>query len=223
LFKKSIFCSSHSDTRRNSFRESPRLARPGSDTITNKRESAMNTLMGMKKTKQHGFTMIELIVVIVILGILSAVALPRFTNIQRDARIAKLNAARGAVQAAAAMIHGTVLARGGIADTVACAGAGNPGTANNTTTVCTENGRVNIVNTYPASTSAGIINAAGLSPSNWTPTNAQLGLEGYAIAGNNPISIQVTGGSAPASCSFTYTAAALNAAPVIGPVVTTGC
>ena len=48
------------------------------------------------KTKQHGFTMIELIVVIVILGILAAVALPRFTNIQGDARIAKLNAARDA-------------------------------------------------------------------------------------------------------------------------------
>jgi len=175
------------------------------------------------KTRQHGFTMIELIVVIVILGILAAVALPRFTNVQRDARIAKLNAARGAVQAAAAMIHGAALARGGIADTVDCAGAGLPGRANNTTTVCTENGRVTIVNTYPAATSAGIINAAGLSPSNWTPSNAQLGLEGYGIAGNNPISIRVTGGTNPATCSFTYAAAAANAAPVIGAVVTAGC
>jgi len=89
--------------------------------------------------------------------------------------------------------------------------------------VCTENGRVNIVNTYPAATSAGIINAAGLSPSIWTPTTAQLGQEGYGIAGNNPISIRVTGGTDPTTCFFTYAQAAANAAPVISAVTTTGC
>jgi MSHA pilin protein MshA len=55
--------------------------------------------------KQQGFTMIELVMVIVILGILAATALPKFVSLQKDAKLASLDAMKGALQSAAAMVH----------------------------------------------------------------------------------------------------------------------
>lgn len=53
--------------------------------------------------QQAGFTLIELVIVIVILGILGAVAAPRFINLQGDAYKANVNALKGSLQSAATL------------------------------------------------------------------------------------------------------------------------
>ena len=62
--------------------------------------------------KQQGFTLIELVVVIIILGILAVVAAPKFINLQGDARASTLKGMEAAIQGANSLLYSKASLKG---------------------------------------------------------------------------------------------------------------
>lgn len=62
--------------------------------------------------KQNGFTLIELVVVIVILGILAVTAAPKFLNLQDDAKVSAVKGLAGAMKGAAGITYGKAAVAG---------------------------------------------------------------------------------------------------------------
>jgi len=103
-----------------------------------------------RANQQAGFTIIELVMVIVILGILSAFALPRFADFGADAREASLDGVAGAIKAAASIAHADFLVSG--------------------IPVELEGQTITMVNGYPSAAAAGIQLAAGIDTNDFTIT-----------------------------------------------------
>ncbi|WP_172561871.1 prepilin-type N-terminal cleavage/methylation domain-containing protein [Vibrio furnissii] len=139
--------------------------------------------------KQGGFTLIELVVVIVILGILAVTAAPRFLNLQDDARKASLQGLKGAIDGAAGIVYGKAAVAGVDANDSSSITAGD-------VTIATVYG-------YPAATSAGITAAVKGLDADWDSNDsATAGTAQYSFKGTTKWDTDDSTG-----CNVTYTQA----------------
>ncbi len=150
--------------------------------------------------KQSGFTLIELVVVIIILGILAATAVPKFVDLQSDARVSAMQGVKGALESAATLTYSRAAIDGQ---------EDNSDYLMETVMFETVSHELKAVYGYPAADEFSLRIAAGLSTIDWS------------VEGTGPITIAAAYDdddealSQTDTCTITYTSSISGARPTI--------
>lgn len=131
------------------------------------------------KQGQHGFTLIELVMVIVILGVLAAVAIPKFVDLKGDAQLSAIQGVAGAAASASAINYAGCAVTGNVVTAGKCVAVNSCSTIKSALSGAA----------WPSGYSAAVTSTSAESAVNGTSMNCTLSLTGYSPA--SPVTFEV--------------------------------
>jgi MSHA pilin protein MshA len=173
----------------------------------------------MQMQKQQGFTLIELVVVIIILGILAVTAAPKFINLQGDARASTVSGLEAAIKGADTLIHSKSLIAGN--NTIASTATVPPTvTVATGTTVLINYGHATAVWTDSLENALDIDAAASGTTTEWLyeESSSDSSIYFYPQGQTSPLDTDAAG-----TCYTQYVNALVSYDSITVNTVTTGC